>query len=204
MARLWAQSNRAAAGEVVARMLTRRTVLCRPGALHNTGSRAVSRARKRFWERDFPRRAADRRLVLRCGNSQLFAAASSEDRSPIRVRLTTVFMAPDRTPASAWECPWCALLADRPADLRVICQSRICVCGALALGAPPEDTDEIIDDAINVFGIADGYLTELDSDRVAGLKALGVEVAEGRRIAPSAEHHAEIRVLWFRKDAAAT
>jgi len=96
------------------------------------------------------------------------------------------------------------LLADRPADLRVICQSRICVCGALALGAPPEDTDEIIDDAINVFGIADGYLTELDSDRVAGLKALGVEVAEGRRIAPSAEHHAEIRVLWFRKDAAAT
>jgi hypothetical protein len=105
---------------------------------------------------------------------------------------------------SAWECPWCGVLADKPADLRVISQSRICVCGALALGAPPWDTNEIIDDAINIFGIADGYLTEFDSDRLAGLQAIGVEVAEGHRITPGAGNHFETRVLWFRKSAPAT
>jgi hypothetical protein len=105
---------------------------------------------------------------------------------------------------SAWECPWCGVLADKPADLRVISQSRICVCGALALGAPPWDTGEIIDDAINVFGIADGYLTEFDSDRIAGLRAIGVEVVEGHRIMPSAGGHFETRVLWFRKSTPAT
>jgi len=96
------------------------------------------------------------------------------------------------------------LLADRPADLRVICLSRSCACGALALGAPPSDTDEIIDDAINVFGIADGYVTEFDSDRIAGLRAVGVEVVEGREVAPTSSNRFEIHVLWFRKSAPAT
>lgn len=100
---------------------------------------------------------------------------------------------------SPWQCPWCGVVAERQADLRVICQSRVCVCGALALGAPPSDSDEIIDDAINVFGIADGYMTEFDSDRVAGLRAIGVEVAEGHRIAPGSGDRLEFRVLWFRK-----
>jgi hypothetical protein len=107
-------------------------------------------------------------------------------------------------PHAPWECPWCGFLADKPADLRVICESRMCVCGALALGAPPWDTDEIVDDAINTFGIADGYLTEFDSDRIAGLQAIGVEIAEGHRIARSASNRFEIRVLWFRKVAPAT
>jgi hypothetical protein len=107
-------------------------------------------------------------------------------------------------PESAWECPWCRVLADKPADLRVISQSRICVCGALALGAQPWDTDEIIDDAITVFGIPDGSLTEFDSDRLAGLRAIGVDVAEGHRIPPGAGHQFETRVLWFRRSAPAT
>ena len=102
---------------------------------------------------------------------------------------------------AAWECPWCGSIADRPADYRVICQSRLCVCGALGLGAPPHDTDEIIDDAINIFGIADGYLTEFNADRLAGLRAIGVEIAEGRRIPRSTNDRVEIRVLWFRKEA---
>jgi hypothetical protein len=100
--------------------------------------------------------------------------------------------------------PWCGTLADRESDLRVICQSRICVCGALALGAPRWDSDEIIDDAINVFGIADGYLTEFDSDRVAGLRAIGVEVAEGHRNALGPGNRHEFRVLWFRKSSLST
>ena len=105
---------------------------------------------------------------------------------------------------SAWECPWCGVLADRPSDFPVICQSRACICGALALGAPRWDTDEIIDDAINVFGIAEGHLTEFDSDRIAGLRAIGVEVAEGRPVAPSASNPLGINVLWFRKSAPTT
>lgn len=107
-------------------------------------------------------------------------------------------------PQSAWECPWCGWLADKPADLLVICLSRSCPCGALALGAPPCDTDEIIDDAVNVFGIDDGYLTEFDSDRLAGLRAVGIEVAEGRQLAPTSSARFETRVLWFRKPAPAT
>ena len=105
---------------------------------------------------------------------------------------------------SAWECPWCGVLADKAAELRVVCASRICVCGALALGAPAWDSDEIIDDAISVFGIADGYLTDVDSDRFAGLRAIGVDVVEGQRIAPTAGDRFEIRVVWFRRSALGT
>ena len=105
---------------------------------------------------------------------------------------------------SGWECPWCGVLADKPAELRLICLSRSCVCGALALGAPPWNTDEIIDDAINVFGIADGYLSEFNLDRIAGLQAIGVEIAEGYRIPSSIRNPFEIRVLWFRKLESAT
>ena len=104
----------------------------------------------------------------------------------------------------AWECPWCGMLAHQRSDLRLLCESRACVCGALALAAPPWDTDEIIDDAINVFGIADGYLTEYDSDRVAGLRAVGVELAEGQRIEAAGKERSVLRVLWFRKSDAAT
>ncbi len=103
-----------------------------------------------------------------------------------------------------WECPWCGSLADRPSSLRVISYSRICLCGALALAAPPEDSDEIIDDAINVFGIADGYLTEFNSDRIAGLRAIGVDVIEGQRIEPTPSIPSRYRVLWFRQSPSAT
>ncbi len=102
-------------------------------------------------------------------------------------------------PHSAWECPWCGLLSDIPAEVRTYLQSRRCNCGALAFGAPPMDSDEIIDTAISVFGIADGYLTEFDSDRMAGLRAVGVEIAEGRRIGPGPSDPFETLVLWFRQ-----
>ena len=97
-----------------------------------------------------------------------------------------------------WQCPWCRRLADVSADLTVICESRSCQCGALALGAPPEDVDEIIDDAINVFGpIADGYMTEFDRDRIAGLRQIGVEVAGNDAVVPS--ESTDFRIMWFRR-----
>jgi hypothetical protein len=51
-----------------------------------------------------------------------------------------------------WCYPWCSRFAGLPTDFAVICESRVCECGALGLAAPSWDTDEIIDDAINVFG----------------------------------------------------
>lgn len=86
-----------------------------------------------------------------------------------------------------------------PTRLPVICHSRTCECGALALGAPPLDTDEIVDDAINLFGIADGYMTPFDADRLAGLGKVGVEMKEGQRIPAGNGLPFEIRVLWFRR-----
>ena len=98
-----------------------------------------------------------------------------------------------------WLCPWCHAVAKMPANTRGICESKRCDCGALGIAAPPWDTDEIIDDAIGVFGIADGYCTLYDSDRVAGLRQSGVEIAEGERIRDRASNRFELRVLWFRR-----
>ena len=100
-----------------------------------------------------------------------------------------------------WLCPWCGSVAHLPTQHRVICHSRTCECGALALGAPTRDTDEIIDDAINIFGIADGYLTPFDSDRILGLQENGVEVAEDPRMPSGDGSSSQLRILWFRRKA---
>jgi histidine triad (HIT) family protein len=101
-----------------------------------------------------------------------------------------------------WTCPWCRALATLPGSAS-ICQSRRCECGALAIAAPPWDTDEIIDDAIGVFGIGVAHLTSLDSDRVTGLRQMGVDVAEGQRLPATGSDRFELRVLWFRRRAEA-
>ena len=88
-----------------------------------------------------------------------------------------------------------------PLEFQVISESRKCECGAIGLGAPSHDTDEIIDDAIGIFGIAEGHMTPFDSDRVAGLQKVGVELAEGEPGIPSSSHYSEYRVLWFRRKA---
>lgn len=104
----------------------------------------------------------------------------------------------------AWPCPWCGASTTLPGNPSGICDSRRCACGAIGIAAPPRDTDEIVDDAIGVFGIADGYLTPFDSDRVAGLQRLGVEVMEGPSIPASAINLSDLRVLWFRRKPHAT
>jgi hypothetical protein len=99
-----------------------------------------------------------------------------------------------------WLCPWCSTLALLPTQQRVICHSRTCQCGALALGAPRWDSDEIIDETIGAFGIADGYLT-FDADRIAGLQLVGIEIAEGLPIPSGDGNPFELRVIWFRRKA---
>jgi len=103
---------------------------------------------------------------------------------------------------SEWVCRWCSGRTSTPMDGQVICVSRVCQCGAIALAAPAHDFDEVVDDAIHLFGIADEYLTPFDWDRVAGLEQLGVNMLEGSVISgqPSGSPH-DLRVFWFRKDA---
>jgi hypothetical protein len=98
-----------------------------------------------------------------------------------------------------WLCPWCGEVASDPANAPGICESRNCTCGAMGIGAPPWDTDEIIDDAIAIFGIAEGFLTSFDADRVAGLQRVGVEVVEGQSVPADGSNRFELRVLWFRR-----
>jgi len=103
-------------------------------------------------------------------------------------------------PIFGLRCPWCGRMAVKPSSPPVICESRICDCGAIALAAPSHDTDEIIDDAINVLGgIEDAFMTPHDSDRVAGLRRLGVDIVEGEMVAADrGTSPFDLRVLWFR------
>src|SRR5437867_9396913 len=98
-----------------------------------------------------------------------------------------------------WVCPWCGKVALLPTHHRVNCHSQTCECGAIGLGAPAWDTDEIIDDAIHIFGIADGYRTAFDADRLIGLEKAGVVIREGQPIPAGGDRPFEIRVLWFRR-----
>jgi len=100
---------------------------------------------------------------------------------------------------SRWLCPWCREFATLPGNPSGICESKRCQCGGLGIAAPSRDSDEIIDDAIGIFGIAEGCLTPYNSDRVAGLQRIGVEVLEGQRVPADADNRLEWRVLWFRK-----
>ena len=69
------------------------------------------------------------------------------------------------------------------------------------MGARSRDTEEIIDDAINVFGgIEDAFMTPYDTDRVAGLRRLGIDIVEGEIVAADrGTSPFDLRVLWFRQ-----
>ena len=95
-----------------------------------------------------------------------------------------------------WKCPWCHQTATRETE-RVICESRTCDCGAIALSARVEDSDEIIDDAVNVFGV---HIQETScgfSDLIiADIVQSGVEVKGG--ILEGAPLPTK-RCIWFRR-----
>jgi hypothetical protein len=96
-----------------------------------------------------------------------------------------------------WRCPFCGEMAGEPTREPVICDSRTCRCGAIALGAPPRDFDEIVDDAINVFGPRIRESSKgFDSLLLADLRRAGVEVRDGicAKVPSGLEH----RYVWFR------
>lgn len=79
-----------------------------------------------------------------------------------------------------WLCPWCGTIADLPTAYQVICDTKTCSCGAIVLGAPPWDFDEIIDDAINIFGVATRPESGgFDPLLLEDIRRSGVEVREG-------------------------
>ena len=96
-----------------------------------------------------------------------------------------------------FQCPWCDNLASEPTP-HVICESRTCSCGAIALGAPPWDFDEVVDDVIGIFGISQEFLTPFDGDRVQGLKARGVQLVEGAMV-PATKTSLKTQFFWLRK-----
>jgi hypothetical protein len=100
---------------------------------------------------------------------------------------------------SKWLCPWCQTMASLETPYLVICDSKTCRCGAIALGAPPFDFDEIIDDAINIFGVQTRLESRgFDDLLLKDLKMNGVEVKEGA-LTEDARSTFKYQYMWFRK-----
>jgi hypothetical protein len=85
---------------------------------------------------------------------------------------------------------------------RVICYTRTCECGAIALGAPPWDTDEIIDDAIGLFGVEIRPQSRgFDSILMGEILRSGVEVRMGELVQGVSEmpEGLKYQFIWFRR-----
>ncbi len=79
-----------------------------------------------------------------------------------------------------WKCPWCGQIAT--IVRKSICDSRQCDCGAVAIGAPEADWDEITDEAIDLFKVttrpeSSGFDTLLRED----IRMAGVEIRSGAK-----------------------
>jgi hypothetical protein len=102
--------------------------------------------------------------------------------------------------AVKWECPWCGCVATQV--LESICESRLCDCGALALGAPSVDYDEITDEAIGYFRIqiqqeSRGFESRLLSDILQS----GVEFRDGATDTRGKGFWDAYVYRWFRRTA---
>src|SRR5689334_22044363 len=98
-----------------------------------------------------------------------------------------------------FQCPWCASLA-RASSFGAACEARSCVCGAVVIGAPAPDFEEVVAEAMSLFGVDPDHLTPFDGDRVAGLRARGVEIHPGWRIQSSKMDHLLYEFYWFRRE----
>ncbi len=102
-----------------------------------------------------------------------------------------------------WLCPFCSSIASDPLTDSVVCEGRRCACGAIALAAPLIDSDEIIDDAINLFSIQISKTPKLyDALVLEEICESGVEYLEGKRARVGADSLGEWgnwTSLWFRK-----
>lgn len=83
-------------------------------------------------------------------------------------------------PVATLECPWCRASGAR--TLLGPCWGLRCACGAVLLGAPAADFDEVIDQAINEFSLFQDFMREGkrlgNLGRQAWLERKGVEVLE--------------------------
>ncbi len=99
-----------------------------------------------------------------------------------------------------WLCPFCGAVATRETQDRVLCDSRSCSCGAIGLAAPVVDSDEIVDDALGVFGVqVSAESRGFDHLLLEDLRNAGVEVREGQRTRVGEGFWGEYISLWFRR-----
>lgn len=80
--------------------------------------------------------------------------------------------------ADKWKCPWCGRVATIVRES--ICDSRLCECGAVAIGAAVGDWDEVTDEAIDFFDVtirqeSAGFESLLRED----IRRAGVETRPG-------------------------
>jgi hypothetical protein len=102
-----------------------------------------------------------------------------------------------------WSCPFCGKLATLETEQPVLCDSRTCSCGAIALAAPIVDTDEIVDDALGIFEVqiredSRGY----DALMLEDLRRAGVEIREGELAQVREGFWGEYTSMWFRRSSA--
>jgi len=81
----------------------------------------------------------------------------------------------------------------------VLCESRTCTCGAIALAAPVRDKDEIIDDALGIFRIqVKEYVKGSDSLLLEEIRKAGVLVRIGQPTDAGEKSDFEYTCIWFR------
>ncbi len=95
------------------------------------------------------------------------------------------------------KCPFCGHSADGQVE-GVISHSRKCHCGAIALGAPSCDFDEVIDDARNYFGVSVDSLSLNFRPPQEWLKESGIELVEGGMGGPKGPFGSN-QFYWFRR-----
>lgn len=99
-------------------------------------------------------------------------------------------------------CPFCERPATQPTTPKPLCESRTCRCGAVVLGAPVGDMDEITDDAVSLFGVptkpeSAGCEVALRMD----ILRAGVAIRPGvvRRVGLSDGFDQRVQYVWFRR-----
>ena len=99
-----------------------------------------------------------------------------------------------------WLCPFCRHVALLETEHPVLCDSRTCSCGAVALAAATADTDEIVDDALGLFRVqireeSRGY----DALLIEDLRRAGVEIREGETARVREGFWGQYTSMWFRR-----
>jgi hypothetical protein len=149
-----------------------------------------------------------RRCILALGQrakieSLINSLSSSPTSTPAwrrSLREQKSFMTSQQSSYESWWCPYCGKFAALETQHEVLCDSKTCLCGAIALAAPLVDSDEIVDDALDIFGVSvreesRGYDTLLLGD----LRHAGVEIREGQRARVGEGFWGEYTSLWFRR-----